>query len=107
MEDHGEDGDKDSLAKRFVGEQRGVVVESKLKVVHEAAGLELRELGSRSVDLEHVLGLDLEVLQLHNLAISWCSSEVGEDVQSFILTVVGYEPAGTMPCQQTRHFCLV
>ena len=96
LEDHGEDGDKDSLAKRLVGEQRGVVVESKLEVVREASGLELRELGSRSIDLEHVLGLDLKVLELHDLTVFGCSSEVGEDIQSFFIAVVRYEPTGTM-----------
>ena len=95
MEDHGEDGDEDSLAKRFVGKQGGVIVESELEVVREASGLELRELGSRSVDFEHVLGLDLEELKLYDLAVLGRSSEVGEDVQSLVLTVVGYEPAGT------------
>ena len=95
LEDHGEDSDKDSLAERLVSEQGGVVVESKLEVVREASGLELRELGSRSVDFEHVLGLDLEELKLYDLAVLGRSSEVGEDVQSLVLTVVGYEPAGT------------
>lgn len=99
LEDHGEDGDEDPLAKRLVGEQGSIVVKSELEVVREASGLELRELCSRSVDLEHVLRLDLQELKLHDLAISWCSSEVGKDVQSFVLTVVGYEPAGTMTCQ--------
>jgi hypothetical protein len=96
LEDHGEDGDKDSLAQRPVGEQRGVVVESKLKVVAEASGLELRELGSRSINFEHVLGLDFEELELYDLAVFGCSSEVGENVQGFVLTIVGYEPARTM-----------
>jgi hypothetical protein len=96
LEDHGENGDKDSLAKRLVGKQGGVVVESELEVVREASGLELRELGSRSVDFEHVLGLDLEELKLYNLAVLGCSSEVGKNIQSLVLTVVGDEPAGTV-----------
>ena len=102
LEDHGEDSDKYSLTKRFVGEQGRVVVESELEVVHEASRLELRKLGSRSVDFEHVLGFDFEELELHDLAVSRCSSEVGEDVQSLVFTIVGYEPAGTMICQYTR-----
>jgi hypothetical protein len=96
LENHGEDGDKDSLAQRLVGEQGGVVVESKLEVVAETSGLELRELCSRSVDFEHVLGLDFEELELYDLAVLGCSSEVGKDVQSFVLTAVGYEPTRTM-----------
>jgi hypothetical protein len=88
LEDHGEDGDKDSLAKGLVSEQGGVVVESKLEVVAEASGLELRELGSRSVDLEHVLGLDFKELELYNLAIFGCSSEAGKDIQCLVVTVV-------------------
>jgi hypothetical protein len=104
LEDHGEDGDKDSLAEGSVGEEGGVVVESKLEVVAEASGLELRELCSRSVDFEHVLGLDFEEFELYDLAVLGCSSEVGENVQSFVFTVVGYEPARTMTCQYTGSF---
>jgi hypothetical protein len=88
LEDHGEDSDKNSLAKGLVGEQGGIVVKSKLEVVAEASGLELRELGSRSVDLEHVLGLNLEELELYNLAIFGCSSEAGKDIQCLVITVV-------------------
>jgi hypothetical protein len=95
LEDHGEDGDKDSLAQRLVCKQGGVVVESKLEVVREASRLELRELGPRSVDFEHVLSLDLEELELYDLAVLGRSSKVGKDIQSLVLTVVGYEPAGT------------
>lgn len=104
LEDHGEDGNKDSLAKGFVGEQGGVVVESKLEVVRETSRLELRELGSRSVDFEHVLGLDFKEFELYDFALPGCSSEVGEDVQSLVLTVVGYEPAGTATCYYTGCF---
>jgi hypothetical protein len=88
LEDHGENGDKDSLAKRLVGKQGGVVVESELEVVREASGLELRELGSRSVDFEHVLSLDFEELELYNLAIFGCPSEAGKDIQCLVITVV-------------------
>ena len=98
MEDHGEDGDKDSLAKRPIGEQGRVIVESELEIVHEASGLVLRELRSRSVDLKHVLSLDLEEFELHNLTVPGCSSEIGKDVQSLVLTVIRYEPTGTMTC---------
>lgn len=45
LENHSEDGNEDSLAEGLVGEQRSVIVESELQVVHEASRLELRELG--------------------------------------------------------------
>jgi hypothetical protein len=88
LEDHGENGDKNSLAKGLVGKQGGVVVESKLEVVTEASRLELGEFRSRSVDFEHVLGLDFEELELYNLAIFGCSSEAGKDIQCLVITVV-------------------
>lgn len=78
LENHGEDGDKDSLSQRLVGEQTSIIVQSEQEVILESSGLILRELCSRSVDFKHVLCLDLEELKLYNLAILWGSSDVGE-----------------------------
>ena len=80
LENHGKDGDEDSLTKRLVSEQRGIIVQSKSEVIHEASGLILWKLGSRSIDFEHVLRLDLEKLKLHNLALFGASSNVGQDL---------------------------
>ena len=101
LENHSKNCDEDSLAKRLVGEQRSIIIKPKPEVVHEASRLVLRKFGSRSVDFEHMLCLDLEELKLDNLALLGASSNVGQDLQSLIFTIIRDKPTGTMTCQYT------
>lgn len=95
LKDHNEDRDDNPLKKGSISQETEVFMETQFNLVHEARSVVLREASRRSLDLEAMLGLHLQVFELDQLMIGGQTANLGNDRKTFLFAPLGHKPTGT------------
>ena len=92
MENHDKDGNGNSLEQGPILEEAHVLVETEEEVILEGSVLILWKVGLRGSDFEEMLGFDFEVFNLDELVGLWASSELSQNLETFLVTSLLHEP---------------